>query len=92
MCWQANFLLSRWSWWQATAGEYPTEVPLPDDIRTRLSEEGLPSGEEILQTDSESQGELGPLLPDEPAPPLKIRGLPTREENRDITLPDNAVE
>lgn len=89
---KANFLLSRWSWWQATAGEYPTEVPLPDDIRTRLSEEGLPSGEEILQTDSESQGELGPLLPDEPAPPLKIRGLPTREENRDITLPDNAVE
>lgn len=89
---KANFLLSRWSWWQATAGEYPTEVPLPDEIRSRLSDEGLPSGEQILQIEGESQGELGPLLPDEPAPPLKIRGLPTREDNPPVTAPEDAAE
>lgn len=80
---KANFLLSRWSWWQATAGEYPTEVPLSEEIRTRLNAEGVPDGEEILNR-GESESEFGPLLPDEPAPPLKIRGLPTKDVQQNV--------
>lgn len=78
---RANYLLSQWTWWQATAGEYPAEVPMPVEIRQRLDEEGLPAG----PTDRPlfgppNQGEkLGPLLP--PAPEVPIKGLPQRSDN-----------
>lgn len=71
---KSNFLLSSWSWWQATAGEYPTEVPMPPEILRRLDEEGLPNGDDALD-EQQTGEELGPLLPVEPAPPLPIRGL-----------------
>jgi len=74
---RGNFLLSRWNWWQATAGEYPTEVPLPAEIERRLSAEGIPDGDDIL-TERDTGEQLGPLLPTEVAPPLPIRGLPQR--------------
>lgn len=83
---RGNYLLSRWSWWQATAGEYPTEVPLPEDIRKRLDEEGLPNGEDAF-SDQESGDKLGPLLPGNEAPEIPIRGLPTRGPEGDASSP-----
>lgn len=74
---RGNFLLSKWNWWQATAGVFPTEVPMPPEIRARLDAEGLPEAQDAL-SDQPTGAELGPLLPVEPAPPLPIRGLPRR--------------
>lgn len=73
---RGNYLLSRWNWWQATAGEYPTEVPLPEGIRERLEAEGLPNGMDAFSEET-GEAKLGPYLPDRPAPVLPIRGLPT---------------
>lgn len=73
---KANFLISKWAWWQSTAGEYPVEVPLSEDIRRRLAGEGLPDGVNAV-LEQPSGRELGPLLPTEEAPRLPIRGLPT---------------
>lgn len=39
---RANYLQACWSWWQATASEYPQDLPLPSDIAKRLNQEGLP--------------------------------------------------
>jgi outer membrane protein len=83
---RGNYLLSRWSWWQATAGVYPTEVPLPEDIRARLDGEGLPNGLDAF-SDKETGENLGPLLPDQKAPVLPIRGLPTPESEGDASSP-----
>lgn len=88
---RGNYLLSRWSWWQATAGEYPTEVPMPDDIRARLDAEGLPNGDDAFSGE-ETNEKLGPLLPDGEAPRLPIRGLPTRESVDDDSLPADSPE
>jgi outer membrane protein TolC len=88
---KADFLLSRWTWWQATAGEYPTEVPMPPEIRARLDAEGLPDGEEIM-SDRKSGTELGPLLPVEAAPALPIRGLPKREPGDDNSSPSENLD
>lgn len=88
---KANFLLSTWNWWQSTAGEYPTEVPLPDEIRKRLDAEGLPDGTDAT-SDVPSGRELGPLMPTPEAPPLPIRGLPTRDAESGSSLPTENPE
>ena len=88
---RGNYLLSRWSWWQATAGEYPTEVPMPDEIRARLDAEGLPNGDDAFSGE-ETNEKLGPLLPDREAPRLPIRGLPTRESVDDDSSPADSPE
>jgi outer membrane protein TolC len=75
---RANYLQSRWTWWQATASEYPTEVPFPADIRERLDREGLPMRPATQEFSDQPSGQpLGPFLPPEEAPRLPIRGLPT---------------
>jgi outer membrane protein TolC len=74
---RAEYLQSRWAWWQATAAEYPTEVPFPVDVRDRLDREGLPlrpAAPELSETPSGQS--IGPFLPSEEAPRLPIRGLP----------------
>lgn len=88
---RGNYLLSRWNWWQATAGEYPTEVPMPEEIRARLDAEGLPNGDEAFSGE-ETNEKLGPLLPDREAPRLPIRGLPTRESVDDDSSPADNPE
>lgn len=86
---RGNFLSSRWTWWQATAGVYPVEVPLPPEIRTRLEAEGLPRGEDAL-SDQETGTELGPILREIETPVLPIRGLPTRDAtDGDLSPIDN---
>lgn len=82
---RGNFLLSRWNWWQATAGEYPVEVPLPVNIRARLDAEGIPNGEDAF-SDQVTGTSLSPLAP-AVSPPLPIRGLPTREKVDDDSSP-----
>lgn len=79
---RSNYLLSQWAWWQATAAEYPTEVPLPPEIRRRLNEEGLPSGpkDNPLYGPPSKGEQLGPLLPVAPTPELPIRGLPKKPD------------
>jgi outer membrane protein len=72
---RGKYLVSRWNWWRATAGEYPTEIPFPPEIRARLDAEGIPSGDDAFQT-TPSKEKLGPLLPIDEAPALPIRGLP----------------
>lgn len=75
---RAQYLLSRWTWWQVTASEYPTEVPFPAYIRERLDAEGLPLRPATREfSEQPSGGRIGPLLPAEEAPRLPIRGLPT---------------
>ncbi len=74
---KADYLAARWTWWQATASEYPTEVPFPEEIRVALESEGLPlqpsDGPEFVPSDhQESLGvDRHPELPE-----LEIRGLP----------------
>ena len=72
------YLQSTWSWWQATAAEYPTEVPFPAYIRDRLNAEGIPLKPATQEFDSQPSGQsVGPFLPMEEAPRLPIRGLPS---------------
>jgi outer membrane protein len=88
---RGNYLQSRWNWWQATAGEYPTEVPLPEEIRARLDAEGLPNGVDAFS--GEETGEkLGPLLPTRESPVLPIRGLPTPESEDGVTSPADSPD
>jgi outer membrane protein len=77
---KGNFLISRWNWWQATAGEYPVEVILPEQIRARLEAEGIPGPDRSFLTGS-SKSKLGPLLPATESPVLPVRGLPRSEED-----------
>ena len=72
---RGKYLTSRWNWWRVTAGEYPTEVPFPSDIRARLEAEGIPAGDDAFLS-APSKEKLGPMLPKEEAPPIPIRGLP----------------
>lgn len=75
---RAQYLQSRWNWWQVTASEYPTEVPFPTNIRERLDREGLPMRPATLEFSTTPSGQsIGPLLPVEEAPRLPIRGLPS---------------
>lgn len=75
---RANYLQSRWTWWQATASEYPAEVPFPAYIRERLDAEGVPMKPATQEFSTVPSGEpIGPLLPSDEAPRLPIRGLPT---------------
>jgi outer membrane protein len=75
---RAQYLLSRWAWWQVTASEYPTEVPFPADIRARLDAEGVPLRPATREfSEQPAEGRIGPFLPVEEAPRLPIRGLPT---------------
>ncbi len=77
---RANFLQSRWSWWQVTAAEYPAEVPFPPYIRERLDAEGIPMKSATLEFSTEPAGQtLGPFLPIEESDRVPIRGL---EQNR----------
>lgn len=77
---RSNYLLAQWTWWQATAAEYPAEVPLPPEIRKRLSEEGLPLGpsDGQLFAPPSKNNRLGPLVAPGEAPELPIRGLPEK--------------
>lgn len=75
---RANYLNSRWVWWQVTASEYPTEVPFPAYIRDRLNAEGVPSKPTSQEFSTQPSGQsLGPFLPAEEAPRPVIRGLQT---------------
>lgn len=77
---RANFLQSRWNWWQVTAAEYPAEVPFPAYIRERLDAEGIPLKPATLEFSTEPAGQtLGPFLPIEESDRVPIRGL---EQNR----------
>lgn len=49
---KSQFLLSRWNWWQVTAGTYPVEVPLSPEVRSRLEQEGLPKTIELFPNPS----------------------------------------
>jgi outer membrane protein TolC len=74
---RAQYLQSRWTWWQVTAAEYPTEVPFPPYIRERLDTEGIPLKPATQEFSEQPSGQsIGPLLPREEAPRLPIRGLP----------------
>lgn len=88
---KSNFILSKWSFWQATAGEFPVEVPLPPAIRERLDAEGIPRGPGVT-VNQDSGLELGPLLPTERAPVLPIRGLPGRESGDDRMSPADSPD
>ena len=82
---RGNYLLSRWNFWQATAGDYPTEVPFPQQIQERLDAEGLPSGLNPW-TKEDSGSRLGPEQNSESiAPELPIRGLQKKAEVDDET-------
>jgi outer membrane protein TolC len=75
---RAQYLQSRWTWWQVTASEYPTEVPFPTHIRERLDAEGIPLKPATKEFSDQPSGQpIGPLLPFEETPRLPIRGLPT---------------
>lgn len=74
---RALYLLSRWAWWQATASEYPTQVPFPAYLEERLSREGIPLRPTTLEFDlTPSNESIGPLEPTSEPPQLPIRGLP----------------
>ena len=73
---RANFLQSRWAWWQVTAAEYPAEVPFPPYMRERLDSEGIPMKPATLEFTTEPTGQtLGPFVPVDESERLPIRGL-----------------
>lgn len=75
---RANYLNSRWVWWQVTSSEYPTEVPFPAYIRERLNAEGVPMKPAKLEFSTQPSGQsLGPFLPSSETPRPFIRGLQT---------------
>ncbi len=92
---RSRYLQSRWDWWQATASEYPTEVPFPADIRERLDAEGVPlrpaDGPEFSEQPTTQT--LGPLLPvgSTVTPPLEIHGLPAPSEGSGLQPVDPTV-
>lgn len=92
---RSQYLQSRWSWWQATASEYPTEVPFPQEIRERLNAEGLPlrpvDGPEF--SEEATTESLGPLLPtgSTVTPPLEIHGLPAPPDGSGLQPVDPTV-
>ncbi len=80
---RANFLQSRWSWWQVTAAEYPAEVPFPAYIRERLNAEGIPMKSATLEFNAQPSGQtLGPFVPVEESERIPIRGLQQNRPNQ----------